>query len=138
MKKIKISKLEKRVVIFLMLLNTFALFVNYFGVSPMHTITVEDKQPEGHTLFYYNRIYFLTDSSQHHLHNFEDNTTYLNTDNMYRNNHPYHFWPFTTFKERHFTKPTYRFRGIFADFDHTEFLCYTLLIFGVVFIKKVW
>ncbi|MBE7634273.1 hypothetical protein G1K66_06705 [Tenacibaculum finnmarkense] len=119
-----------------MLVNSFALLVNYFGLSP--------KFEFGNSYRNIDEVFLLTDSNEQDILNVSSGTYYMDgTSQMYQNRHPHHFWPFTKFYEA----PTRiilkwhidtRFRGIFADFDHTEFLVYTLLIFGIVILRKIW
>jgi hypothetical protein len=100
-----------------------------------------------------NSIYLFSDSGQ--------NTTIAPSnprgESLYKTRYPKHFWPFTKFNENvtkvvnnydgdwNYNKEGHtfyyyakRFRGIFADYDHTEFLVYTLLIFGIATVRKVW
>lgn len=46
------------------------------------------------------------------------------------------FYPFTDFSIN--TNSYYVFRGIFPDYDQSEFIVYTILIFGVFYIRKAW
>lgn len=131
MKKIKFSKLEKRVIIVLMLINCFALFVNVFGMD-YHTKD-EDFNPyySGDVLTKkrtYDINYFLTDNAKQ-----KDKS----------------FYPFIDFRDyenriggvyngSRNIKTIKTFRGIFPDYDYTEFLVYSLLIFGIPIIRKIW
>lgn len=135
----KITKKQKRVIIVLMVINVFALFVNYFQLSPK--IRFNEYKSEKYTYQYYD-IYLLTDAKATNILNSTTNWTWENGDSaMYEARHPKNFWPFVMFyqkAESSDSKVQFRFRGIFPDFDHTEFIVYTLLIFVVLFIKKVW
>jgi len=121
MKKIQLTKKQRRTIIILMGINLFALFVNFFNLSPK--IESNTKNDLGQ-LTSTNRYYLLTDSNSY-------------------SNKTKDFWPFTQFTDsqphhgRNYTL-RYRFYGIFTNFDHSEFLVYCLLIFGVVFIPKIW
>jgi len=137
MKKIKINQKERRIIIVFMLLNSFALLVNYFGLSPKFTTNGTSYNESVGTYNYTNEIFPLTDSKTQHLMSVTSGTYYADgTSEMYKNRHPHHFWPFTKFVDKKY--PAYRFRGIFADYDHTEFLVYSLLIFGIIILRKVW
>lgn len=132
MKKIKITQKDRRILIVLMGINLFALFVNYFELSPKFDIGDYSNKSE---------IYLLTDSKAPKLLNQMSWSTRNGNSLMYKTRHPNHFWPFTKFYEKaHFpsSRIKSRFRGIFADFDHSEFIVYSLLIFGVVIIRKLW
>jgi len=117
MSKFSLTILEKRVIIILMSINLCALFVNYFALSPK------------------------TENSNIESFWFTDNADYLIEFGLYSDNgYGYfysRFWPFIDFKVWT-SMNKYRFRGIFAEFDHTEFLVYTFLIFFIVYIKKIW
>ena|SRR5690554_4466278 len=132
MKKIKITQKQRRIIIVLMSINLFALFVNFFELSPKFNAGNYSNQ---------NYIYLFTDSKAPSLLNQNGWTTINGNSMMYKTRHPNHFWPFTKFYETA-NSPTSiiksRFRGIFPDFDHTEFLVYTLIIFGSIFIRKLW
>ncbi|WP_445749971.1 hypothetical protein [Polaribacter sp.] len=146
MKKITISKRERRIIIVLMSINLFALFVNYFGMSPKFDLKDNYASNIGR-----DEAFILTDAG----------TTYLTGERNVYNVKLYNwkstkaFWPFTEYyieenksvdnsqqypnlenKKEYYSES--RFRGIFADFDHTEFLVYTLLIFGIVIVRKLW
>jgi len=139
MKKITLSKSERRLIIILMAINTFALFVNYFQLSPK--FRYKEYNSRTYLTQYYD-IYFFTDSRPTGLLNSNTKWTWENGDSaMYQARHPKNFWPFVMFyqkAESPSSKIQFRFRGIFPDFDHTEFLVYTFLIFIVLFIKKIW
>lgn len=125
MKKIKLSKKERRRLIILMAINFFALFVNYFGLSPKFKIPFQPNE---------NMVYVFTDSGE--ARRLGDYFFTALDDKMYRRYNPTKFWPFTGFYDEEY--PNTRFRGIFADFDHSEFLVYSFLIFGIIFIRKLW
>ncbi|MFD2552731.1 hypothetical protein ACFSQP_13025 [Bizionia sediminis] len=134
MGKITFSKKERRIIIVLMIINCFALFVNVFKMSN------KSEKHESHTVFhndltrtrYYqnNKIYYFTDgknNTENSFYPFIDFNTYSShSDN-----------PFEYKKEKH-NSSTKIFRGIFPDYDYTEFLVYTALIFGIPLIRKIW
>jgi len=104
-----------------MLINLFAVFVNYFALSPRY----EDE---------YNEYYLFTDNG-YHISKFGGSTTGGNAGYYYSTTE---FWPFVDFKVWNSWDKIERFKGIFDGFDHIEFIAYTFLIFGVIFIRKLW
>lgn len=135
----KLTKRQKRIIIILMIINAFALFVNYFQLSPK--IMFKEYNSEEYITQHYD-VYLLTDSKATNILNSNTNWTWENGDSaMYSARHPKNFWPFVMFyqkAESSSSKIQFRFRGIFADFDHTEFLVYTFLIIIILIIKKIW
>ena len=134
MRKFSLSKSERRIVIILMAVNTFALFVNYFMLSPKSVSWTGRAKHE---------VYWFTDVKAERTLNQDSWTTINGVSTMYETRHPNHFWPFVKFHETfelrgHNRHGSTRFRGIFADFDHTEFLVYTGLIFGFILIRRLW
>src|SRR5690606_12126341 len=131
MNKVNFDKKERRIIITLMAINCFALFVNYFRLSPDFKYGTYQNETE---------IYILTDSKAEHLmrHNIWS-TNSDGTSRMYEFSHKSEFWPIVKFVDTHWHEPnTKRFRGIFAAYDHTEFIVYTLVIFGFFTVKKLW
>lgn len=98
-KKFELTKTERRVVIILMIINSFALFVNKYEFQGRIN----------------NCHYIITNSGEN----------YVKEKDL--------FYPFFKFNDRNDC-----FQGIFQYYDSSEFYIYTLLIFGVLFIKKVW
>jgi hypothetical protein len=156
MRKMTLSKLETRVLIVVILINGFALFVNYFHLSPKFDIDGGYKNDYGSNHTYRNgenSFYLFSDSAEKGM---VSNPTMIGPklyDTRYKN----HFWPFTKFidetssrvenydGEWNYNKTGYtfyytakRFRGIFADYDHTEFFAYCGLIIGTLLVKKLW
>lgn len=115
MKPIKFDQKELRIIIILMIINTFALFVNYFELSPNN-----------------GDFFLLTDSKEFSVPSQNGYSTINGRSLMYSQEHTKHFWPFV----KYYDEP--RFRGIFTDYDHTEFLVYSLVIFGFFIIRKIW
>ena len=99
MSYLRLTKIERRVIIILMAINSFALFVNEFKL-----------QGE------------IGNCSR----------LFTNEGEKFVNSSKY-FYPFVELIERDGC-----FKGMFAYYDSGEFFVYTILIFGVVFIKKVW
>ncbi|MBO0591462.1 hypothetical protein I2486_08580 [Cellulophaga sp. E16_2] len=156
MRKITFSKKESRILIVVIAINLFALFINYFGLSPKFELSGSHQTDYGENYTKRdgeNSIYLFSDSGE--------NTIIGNSNpvgaSLYKTRYTKHFWPFTKFNENetkvvnnydgdwNYNKEGHtfyyyakRFRGIFADYDHTEFLVYTLLIFGIVTIRKIW
>ena len=114
--KIRISKTEKRVILILMIINSFALFTNYFGISYKINDTSE----------LFTKSVGIQESYRTDIH---DEGNYLTTNKE-------HFYPFVDFYDGYYK--TYTFRGIFAFYDTTEFFVYTLVIFGIVLIRRIW
>lgn len=117
MGKIKISKIEIRATIVLMIINAFALFVNYFGLSPKF------ENENG-----YKTIRLFTSATNGTLYPYNSNYDVSHADN---------FYPFVKFYGNSQSFGFY-FNGIFPYYDMSEFVVYTVLIFGVLFIKKLW
>lgn len=131
MKKISFTQKEKRVIIVLMLVNCFALFVNIFDMSYHITGRSYESYSSGDNEVYEtvnHKTYFLTDNGNYKKEFF----------------YPFTFYTESTKKENSTSKYykkyyTYKvFRGIFPDYDYTEFLVYSLLIFGIPIIRKIW
>ena len=131
MNKINFSQKERRTIIILMIINVFALFVNYFNLSPKFNIGSYKNRTE---------LFLFTDSKEKLLLSNPHKTYFKNgTSRMYQIRHTKHFWPFVKFYDKDkFSINRKRIRGIFADFDHTEFGVYTLIIFGFFIVKKLW
>jgi len=131
MSKKVLTKNERRWIIILMAINLFALFVNYFSLSPKFIIGDYKNETE---------VFLFTDSKERFL--ISSTGGLYNMDGssmMYENRHPKHFYPFVIFYDKDvFNKNKTRFRGIFPDYDHTEFIVYTFLIFGFFFVRKLW
>jgi len=156
MRKITLNKLEIRILIVGILINTFALFVNYFNLSPKFDIDGGYKNDYRSNAVYRtgeNSFYLFSDSVEKGL---VSNPTPIGP-RLYDSRYEDYFWPFTKFNDKtnsvvdnydgnwDYNKPNYtfyyearRFRGIFADYDQTEFLVYCALIIGVIFIRKLW
>lgn len=126
MRKIKFSRIEKRIIIILMFINSLALFVNIFEL----TVTVYDKP--------YSRIkyYLFTDVGEAEIMQSGYDKMYNRFPSTNYNNFSSEFYPFVDFYIE--SKSEKRFRGIFAGFDHTEFMVYTFLIIGIPLIVKIW
>ena len=130
----KLTKKEKRIIIILMTINLFAFFVNHFRLSPIFDIGEYPKTDE---------VFLFTDAKENKMLN--DNSYSIGYD-LYDTRSSEHFYPFTEFIEKE--RPSFtnsegyylktRYRGLFPDYDKSEFLVYTLLIFAVVFVRKIW
>ena len=124
MKKPKFTKVEKNVIIVLMIINCFALFVNLFEVSVRVT---RDK-----SIFDKERYYLFTDVGAGTM------GVYINGENKYPstsyNDFSSQFYPFVDFYLE--SNNEKRFRGVFPGFDHTEFIVYSFLILGFFILKK--
>ena len=131
---LKLTKTEKTIVIILMTINLFAFFVNHFRLSPSFNIGEYPKTDE---------IFLFTDAKKSEMLN--DNGHIVGYD-LYDTRSSEHFYPFTEFIERE--RPSFtnsenyylktRYRGLFPDYDKSEFFIYTLLIFAVVLVRKIW
>jgi hypothetical protein len=123
MSKIKFTLKERKIITVLMIVNCFALFVNYFGLSP------KIKNEVGG---YYKCL--LTNSI---------NTYYsydYNSNNLEHYNYEFYkikinFYPFVDFYGS--SNNDFYFNGIFPYYDYTEFFVYTLAIFGFFVIRKL-
>src|SRR5436190_21865139 len=109
---------RKRFFIIWMVILSFALFVNLFGITPN---TSSDKENNA-LVFGENRLTKIT----------ERNTIYFLTDEKLSENSEVtsHFWPFVNYfgeSGMYLGRENY-FRGVFVDFDFSEFIAYTLLI----------
>lgn len=130
----KLTKKEKRIIIILMTINLFAFFVNHFRLSPSFDIGEYPKTDE---------VFLFTDAKENKMLN--DNS-YNDYYDLYDLRSSKHFYPFTEFIEKE--RPSFtnsedyylktRYRGLFPDFDKSEFFVYTLLIFAVVLVRKLW
>ncbi|WP_127845493.1 hypothetical protein [Psychroflexus aestuariivivens] len=128
MRKIRFTKTEKRVIIILMSINLFALTVNYFGLSP------KIKDYENNVLIEY---FIFTDAKEKPYHTqFKTNITPHSSRVNYKYHHGKEFYPFLDFYVD--LRDEEKFRGLFPSFDHTEFLVYSSLIFGIPLIRKIW
>lgn len=96
-----------------MLINTLAFLVNFFNTQGCLNSNNKPKS------------FILTDCTPGY---FKGYYRYNNT-NYYYSDKREKFWPFTEFFG--YYKHEERFRGIFVDYDHTEFLIYSVLIFGI-------
>ncbi len=104
---------EKRILIILMAINIFAFFVNYFDLSPVY------KNYQGSLNNIPVKYYFFTT---------KEGLDYGDPSKK--------FYPFTKFSID--SNREYVFRGIFPDYDQTEFIAYSILIFGIFYIRKAW
>jgi hypothetical protein len=131
---LKLSKKEKRIIIILMTINLFAFFVNHFRLSPSFDIGEYPKTDE---------MFLFTDAKESEMLN--DNGHSIGYD-LYDTRSSEHFYPFTEFIEKE--RPSFtnsedyylktRYRGFFPDYDKSEFFVYSLLIFAVVIVRKIW
>lgn len=132
MKKIIFTKREKRVIIVLMLINCFALFANFFNMD--FKIVQERVEYSGeynkYTTYITNTTYFFTDAE-------------IDPQDF--------FWPILNFSvsyskgpyekrnsSSYYSKEYNTFRGIFSEYDYTEFLVYSALIFGIPVLRRLW
>lgn len=113
--KMKFSQNETRTVIVLMIINSFALFVNYFGLSYR----------------FGNDADLFTNSN-----GINGNYIHYPYETMYSSNSN-HFYPIVEFTSNSYQGVPF-FKGIFVYYDTTEFFVYTIIIFGVVIIRKLW
>lgn len=136
--KIEYTEKQLKIIIKLMLINCFALFVNYFGF--MGVLNVSNRGLKQ------NYIYAFT-SSTGDLggKGFSDSQSYYNTvtgSYIYQtfNDNKSDFYPFVSFIDNDtyncgidMNKTCYVrvFKGIFPYYDFSEFFVYTLLIFGL-------
>jgi len=118
----KLTRNEKRIIITLMAINSFAFFVNHFRLSPSFTI---GDYPNS------DKIFLFTDAKESEMLN--DNGHSIGYD-LYDTRSSDYFWPFTEFIEKE--RPSFtnvqdyylktRYRGILPDYDKSEFILYTI------------
>jgi hypothetical protein len=126
--KLKFSSKEIKIIIVLMLINSFALFVNLFEMS----IRIVD---EG-TTWNNKRYYLFTDVGETRMGRIVNgegeypSTNYSSFSNQ--------FYPFVDFyiERTSNISSEKRFRGIFPGFDLTEFIVYSFIIIGFFVLKK--
>lgn len=141
MKTLKFSKKERRIVIILMLINSFALFVNFFHFNAYTETKKTLNKDWGNTIT--KRYYFFTNRSNHEK--------FLKNEEGLSNFYPFVNFTYKSSMEHHrsyFSKSdiekyegfnkNFIFHGIFPYYDYTEFLVYSLIIFGVPLIRKLW
>ena len=119
MKYLKFTLKERKLITMLMVINSFALFVNYFGLSP--------KIRSGNTEYY---LCLFTNAVK--------NDKYLHRTNLVQyNSYEFEdkFFPFVKYYSSWY-EGSY-FNGIFPYYDISEFLVYTLVIFGFFILRKV-
>ena len=122
MKYLNFTDKEKKIILILMLINCFALFVNYFGLSPK----IKNSDNDYYICFFTNSVKtegyygsaYGTNLVHYSPHKFESN-----------------FYPFVDFYKSWYDG--YYFNGVFPYFDYTEFLVYTLLIFSFFISRKI-
>lgn len=107
---------ERKIIVILMLVNCFALFVNYFGLS------LKFKVDNYYFCFFTNSVR----SSYYYGGNLELFEQYKWEKK---------FYPFVNFYDS--WHGGYYFNGLFPYFDYTEFLVYTFLIFGFFIAKNI-
>jgi sorbitol-specific phosphotransferase system component IIC len=119
MKRLTLSVKERRLVIILMLVNFFALFVNYFGIAP------SVKNEKGYSLIFILTTNCIVDDNDISPFEFQHEINHQN------------FFPIVKF----YTESRYfgtHFKGLFPYYDFSEFFVYTLVIFGIVILRKIW
>lgn len=115
---IKYSIKQRKIITVLMIINTFAFLVNFFNTQRYLSSNFKREN------------FIFTDCTPGYYKNYY----WYNNKTYYYINKQEKFWPFTEFFEGYSDK---RFRGIFVDYDHTEFIIYTILIFGIPVIGRV-
>jgi hypothetical protein len=122
MKHLNFTDKEKKIILILMLINCFALFVNYFGLSPKIKNTDND---------YY--VCLFTNSVKTEGYYGTAYGTNLVQYSPYKSESS--FYPFVDFYKSWYDG--FYFNGLFPSYDSTEFFIYTLLIFGFFIVKKI-
>jgi hypothetical protein len=122
------STKERRIVIVLMLINFFALFVNFFGISS--SIELNNNPNINKKIDILTNSIGLVKDYPHEV---------IFSENVKE------FWPLCTFNKYTYDSRISKngriwtnFNGIFTSYDFSEFIFYTLLIFGFFIIKKIW
>ena len=121
MRYLKFTLKERRVIILLMLINCFALFVNYFGISPRFKNENDN--------YYFCLFTNSTKSSDSYM--FYQSNLERYSEHKWEEN----FYPFVDLYDSWYDG--FYFNGVFPYFDHTEFVVYSLLIFGYFILRKM-
>ena len=134
---ISLSLKTRRFIIVWIIIQVFALVVNYAGLD--WKFEFESRSPGTHgretdwTVFL---IYPLTRC--------EGNQKNAESQYSFDNNRS-QFWPFVTFykeSEMDYAAYTYsinkKFNGLFYKYDFVEFLIYCLLPFAIIIIRRLW
>jgi hypothetical protein len=131
MNRFKLTIRQRRFLIIWVAFHTFAYLVNVFDINGKITIDAEtrynSKSLERHTYYDINLLRSMNNSGD--------------------------FWPITKFYEKAYSEPSFttrefipvddldvynHFYGIFASYDVSEYICYMLLGFAIIFIPKLW
>ena len=137
MKLFKYNRKTKRTIIVLMVINMLAIFTNEFNIAPK--ITTDQRR-----FFASESWYFIfTDGNPYEKYGYQSEKCDGEKQSK--------FWPFVRYSQEDGTNSSiimgcfkakyfYRtaFRGLFPDYDWTEFIVYSLLIFGIPVLHKVW
>ena len=124
MKYLNFTDKEKKIILILMLINCFALFVNYFGLSPK----IKNSDNDYYVCLFTNSATNFSVVDGHYLDatNLERYKAYKFEENFYPFVKFYHSW-----------YDNFYFNGLFPYYDYTEFLVYTLLIFSFFISRKI-
>lgn len=118
--------MKKKLIIVWLAANAIALFVNYYGIDSKIEFGKDANYNVGGTA---KEIYLFTDSYDIDINEGSD------------------FWPFIKFTEKktYFAsgypgqyKPysSFTFRGLFPDYDYSEFIAYLIITILVVYFSK--
>lgn len=116
---------QKRFLIIWICLHSFALFVNVFNIRGRLSTS----------------NFISSSTADNYLFTSSSSSSYKND-----------FWPITNFTEeqRYYIEPAYlsfqkgtwayktAFKGIFQDYDYSEFIFYILLGLAVIYLPKIW
>lgn len=122
MKKLSYTLKQKKIIAILMCINFFALVVNLLGIKG----NITSGSGADKTIF---NIFTHSKGFQYRILNMFDDVRFA--DNYEE------FWPFVEFTKSH-NLAGYLFKGIFCYFDFSEFIIYSILIFGIPLLIKLF
>ena len=125
MKKLILSKFQKRFLIIYLFINIIALTVNYFGFNLKYTYGSYEVPPNSVNSWWVNRIFYIFTNS--------DGTPQFIYDENKNNLYP--FVDFYTSDDRGLE---HTFVGMFAYYDTTEFFVYLIPLLIFIVYKKFW
>ena len=127
-----LNKVKRRIIIIYILVNVIALFTNYFQL-PIGFAENKGSDIENNIGKY--KYYVFTDASVRDDIRAESGLNYLNgKEKHFNQSATSHFYPFVLF----YDSSLERFRGLFPDYDFTEFAFYISILLIMIFIKKLW
>lgn len=125
MKYFKFTLKEKKIITTLMIINFFALFVNYFGLS------INFKHNSDN---YY--ICLFTNAKKQYSISIDEVYSGTNLKVYTTENWTPEFYPFVRFYGKWYDG--FYFNGLFPYYDYTEFLVYSVFIFGFFITRNIF